>query len=217
MRELGESTPKVMLEVAGKPLLQHKLDALPDVVDEVVIVVGYLGGVIQRYFGGEYNGRRILYAEQENPTGGTAEALWKAQGILDKKFIAMNGDDLYAAKDIESCMQYEWAMLVQERDPLCTGGKVITDAHHRIRSIEEGTHRGKGFINAGLYVLDTRFFKLPMVPKAPGSAEYGLPQTMMQAARDIHITAVPATFWLQITAPEDLQKAEEILEHSPAI
>lgn len=123
----------------------------------------------------------------------------------------MNGDDLYAAEDIASCTQYEWAMLVQERDPLCTGGKVVTDARHRIRSIEEGTHEGKGFINAGLYVLDTRIFDLPLVPKAAGSAEYGLPQTMMQAAKSIAITAVPAHFWLQITSPDDLKKAEEIL------
>lgn len=216
MGDLVEGTPKVMLEVAGKPLLQHKLDALPEAIGEVILVVGYLGSVIQRYFGGEYNGKRILYAFQENPVAGTADALNQAQGVLQGKFVVMMGDDLYAKEDVEECIKHEWAILVQKRDDLGSAAKVIARGG-RITSIKEaGEHKGgAGHVNTGLYVLDERYFGYSPVPKAPGSSELGLPQTIMQAAKDIKITPVEATFWMQITAPEDLEKAEQFLTKNP--
>jgi len=101
MGALTESLPKPMLEVAGKTLLEHKFDALPDEVDEIIIVIGYLGGYIHDAYGGEYQGKRILYVEQENIMGGTADALWQTKDILKDKFIVLMGDDLYYEKDLE--------------------------------------------------------------------------------------------------------------------
>ena len=98
MKELTETMPKPMLPVAGKPLLQHKLEALPQEIDEVIMVVGYFGHVVQQHFGGEFEGKRILYVEQENPVGGTADALKKAELLLKDRFLVMNGDNLYGAK-----------------------------------------------------------------------------------------------------------------------
>lgn len=211
MRELTDTTPKSMLPVFNRPILEYKLDALPEEIDEVILVVGYLGSLIQGHFGGEYKGKRILYVEQEVPTG-TANALWEAKGILKGVFVVMNGDDLYVTEDIRACMEKPWAMLVQERDPLGSGGKVVVDENGRIQEIQEGAHKGPGLLNTGLYVLDERIFSYTPVPKGVGESEFGLPQTMMTAVGDIVITAVPATSWIQITAPEDLKKAEQILE-----
>src|SRR5437016_4983418 len=95
MVELTQSVPKPMLTVAGKPLLEYKLDALPEKIDEVIIIVGYLGGVIQKHFGGLYDNKRILYVEQEK-LDGTAGALWCAKDILHDRYLVMMGDDIYA-------------------------------------------------------------------------------------------------------------------------
>lgn len=212
MKELTESTPKSMLPVHGAPILAHKIDALPESIDEVILIVGYLGSVIHNYFGGEYGGRRILYVEQENPVGGTADALWQARDILHGKFLATNGDDLYATEDLQRCIETpEWAMLVIERDVLGSGGEVVTENDGRIIDIIEGTHEGAGLANAGAYALDERIFSYEPVPKAPGESELGLPQTILTAAKDVRIDAVRGTEWIQITAPDDLKKAEDIL------
>src|ERR1700689_506521 len=95
MGALTESTPKPLLEVAGKTLLEHKLDMLPYDVDEVIIIVGYLGGEIQKRFGGTYKDKHIFYVEQEK-LDGTAGALWQARSVLEGQFLVMMGDDLYA-------------------------------------------------------------------------------------------------------------------------
>lgn len=212
MRELTDTTPKSMLPLFDRPILEYKIEALPDSIDEVVLVVGYLGSVIHDHFGPEYAGKRILYVEQETPAG-TADALWKARDILKDNFVVMNGDDLYSKEDIARCIRTpDWAALVFERDPIGSG-KVIVDDEHRIVGIEEGSHEGKGYSNMGVYSLDERIFSYAPVPKGPGESEVGLPQTMMVAAKDIPIHAIRADFWIQITSPEDLKKAEAILEH----
>ena len=51
MGALTDHTPKPMLEVGKKNLIQHKLEILPDSVTEVILVIGYLGEKIMEFFG----------------------------------------------------------------------------------------------------------------------------------------------------------------------
>lgn len=215
MGSLTELTPKPMLRVAGKNLLEHKLDVLPNNIDEVVIIVGYLGTEIQKYFGGEYEGKRILYVVQEK-SAGTADALWQAKDLLHDQFLVLNGDDLYAQEDLIRCMVHQdgWYLLVQDAPDSYSGGIVETGEGSIISNITEGSHDhdgGKACMN--VYLLDTRVFAAPLVPKAPGSTEYGLPQTVLAAAQQMRIPfrTEKADFWIQITSPDDLARAEEIL------
>jgi bifunctional UDP-N-acetylglucosamine pyrophosphorylase/glucosamine-1-phosphate N-acetyltransferase len=211
MKELTESTPKSMLTVAGRTLLEYKFDALPDDVDEIILVVGYLGGMILERFGPEYAGKRLLYVEQENPVAGTADALWQAKDILKDRFLVMNGDNLYAPKDIAACTEHEWAVVVQKTDSIRTGSVEVKNGR-AMKIVENTDHQGgAGFACTNLFMLDTRIFTYKPIPKAVGSSELGLPQTMMQAAKDIEIAAIVATWWFEIKDPEDLKKAEAIL------
>lgn len=213
MKELTENTPKPLLEVAGKTLLEHKLDTLPDSVDEIIIIVGYLGSKIHDRIGGIYKNRRVLYVEQEDPTGGTAEALWLAKDLLHDRFFVMNGDNLYAKADLEKCADLkDWVVLVQEREHVGTG-RVVVDSHMHVKDIAENSeHKGeRGYANTGMYVLDTRVFKYEPVPKAKGSKELGLPQTFIQGVDDVKTHAVAASMWVEIKSPSDLKKAEEVL------
>jgi NDP-sugar pyrophosphorylase family protein len=207
-----------MLQVAGKSLLEHKLDALPNDVDEVIIVVGYLGGVIQHHLGGMYKDKRILYVEQENPLGGTADALWQAAPVLRDRFLVLNGDDLYALEDLIQCCSRTngWQLLIFKTPDTTGSAKVeVTDEGIVSDIVESGGHEGgPGFINTSGCVLDTRIFSQPLIPKAEGSTEMGMPQTMLAAARAIpvEVHAIVATGWFPITNPEDLTKAEEFLK-----
>ena len=210
MGTLTEKVPKPMLKVGDKNLLELKMDILPESVDEVILIIGYLGNVIREYFGTEYAGKKITYVEQKNIVGGTADALWQARGILKDRFIVMMGDDLYAQKDIEECLKKEWALLVDNVHGKRSSGRVVTDETGNIVDILEGEHDAKEWLSStNMFVLDTRIFNQTPVPKAPGSMELGLPQTVLAAAREQGITfsPVPATFWFQITEPADLASA----------
>ena len=214
MKELTEAMPKALLEVSGKPLIEYGFDALPDDIDEIIVVVGYFGGVIQQRYGGTYKDKRILYVVQET-LDGTAGALWCAKDLLKKRFVVMMSDDIYGREDIETCIEAGgWVELVQRRAAIRSKGKVEVDRHHNIIRITEGNHGNiPGLLGTNFFVLDTRLFDFPMVPKAEGSDEYGLPQTIIPAAKSLGIPfcAVEGTTWFEITDPKDLGKAEEFL------
>jgi glucose-1-phosphate thymidylyltransferase len=64
------SVPKVLLNVAGKPILGHILDKLTgEGINEATIVVGYLGDLIQEFVRSTYPALRVEYVEQEEALG----------------------------------------------------------------------------------------------------------------------------------------------------
>lgn len=212
MGVLTGKMPKPMLEVAGKTLLEHKFDALPDEVDEIVLVVGYLGEIIRAKYRDSYNGKKVTYVEQENIVGGTMDALLAAKPLLHDRFFVMYADDLYSANDMRACLQYEWALVVERKETVGPSAKVVIE-HGLVKNIVEKEHHdgGEGYANAALFLMDMRIFGYEPVRKDANSTEIGLPQTFARAARDIPVHAVEATFWFPITEPGDLERAEQAL------
>lgn len=220
MVELTGEVPKPMLPVGGRPLLEYKLDALPEEIDEAILIIGYRGEVIRKHFGERYGNKRIQYVEQQE-LNGTAGALWSARPLLHNRFLVMMGDDIYAEEDVAACIAKTegWVLLVQQLPEMHRAGSVRLDAEGHIADIiesrsEDGSRQGAGVASTNLFVLDTRLFFSPMVPKHAGSLEFGLPQTVVAAARAQGIPFEPVFTdkWIQITAPKDLIIAEETLK-----
>ncbi len=211
MGGLTATMPKPLLEVAGKTLLEHKLDILPDDIDEIVIVVGYRADEIKKRYGSSSRNKKITYVTQKNYAGGTADALWQCRAHLTGKFLVLMGDDIYSREDIDACRAYDWAILVQRVPDTSAGGKVIMNARHQVVDILEINDGGEGIVNTNMFALDTRLFDFQLIPKAPGSGELGLPQTVLAASKvsGIPLHVVEAVRWIQITNPEDLERAEE--------
>jgi NDP-sugar pyrophosphorylase family protein len=217
MGVLTEQLPKPMLEVAGKTLLEHKFDALPQDVHEIIIVVGYLKETISAKFGDTYNGKSIIYVEQRNIVGGTMDALLQAKPYLTEKFIVMMGDDIYTKEDIQAVLAHDWALLVQRVPDTKVGGRVIIGVDHYVIDIIENGE-GDGAVSTNMFALDPRIFDYPAVPKKAGSEELGLPQTVVAASKasGIPLNVVEATRWIQITNPDDLVTATKLLSTSSA-
>lgn len=212
MRPLTHDIPKPMLKVAGKNLLERKLDELPDIIDEVIIIIGYLGDQIASYFGGQYRGKKITYVKQEELLG-TGKALWLARDKIKGKFISMMGDDIYSRADLEQCLAHDWAILAQVKQGPTRGGRIVLRPDGHLQEIIEGehNHQREHLMNIGVFVLEPEIFNYELV-KLPGKEEWGLPQTLVKAAQDFNVKIIPASFWLQVTDVEDLKKVEDMLK-----
>ena len=214
MGALTELIPKPMLQILGRPALEYVFDSLPDAVDEVVLVVGYLGHTIQQHFGGSYQGKRILYVEQAEMNG-TAGALWAAKDLLEGKFLVMNGDDICLKQDVTACADSpDWAVLVQKVEEIGSAGKVILGDDGCVSDIleKEAHEGGPGIANtANLFSLDTRIFGFLPVFRPGNTTEYGLPQTVVQAVGEIPLHPVEAHSLIRLTSPEDIATASEML------
>ena len=96
-----ENCPKPMLEVAGKPMLEHIIQrAKAEGFQEFIISIHHLGHVIENYFSdGSHLGVKIKYLREETPLG-TAGALSLIDEKPNKPFVITNGDVM---TDISYC------------------------------------------------------------------------------------------------------------------
>ena len=211
MGELTNGTPKPLLKVLGKTLLERKLDELPEKISEIIVIIGYHGEQIIESLGDQYKDKKISYVWQKELKG-TADAVWQAKDILKDRFIVLMGDDIYCKEDIDACLKEDWAILVKEVEFLEAGGKIVLNSDGSVKDIIEGSHHHEhhALVNSGLYVLGTEIFDYQMV-QIPGKTEFGLPQTLLQLVSKFPIKVVKSKFWLSQTAPEDLESAEKEL------
>lgn len=95
LRPLTEQVPKPMVEVAGKPFLEHQMILLKkNGVDDIVLLTGYLSEQIESYFGdGSGFGVRIRYSREPESLG-TGGALKNAAEYLSDVFFLLNGDTI---------------------------------------------------------------------------------------------------------------------------
>lgn len=209
MKKLTLSTTKPMLKIKGKPILEHKINALPKKITEIIFVVGYCCEHVIGHFKRYFNGRKITYVFQHN-LNGTGGAIHLAKSILDDKFLVMMGDDLYHKKDIKKLIKHDLAILGHEVDDSSQFGVIKTNRRgHMIDVIEKPKRSKYKLANTGVYVLNKKFFEYDLVPI--GNGEYGLPQTLGKMAIDHKIKVEKATLWHPIGNVDDLTKAEEII------
>src|SRR5215467_4521998 len=89
------TTPKPLLPVRGRPILDWALGALPLSVDRVLVVVNYLADQIEAYLRKQTYFPECEAVVQEQPRG-TGDAFRCCQSKLrSDKFLVLNGDDLY--------------------------------------------------------------------------------------------------------------------------
>lgn len=93
LRPLTDSAPKPLLEVGGKALIVHHLEALARAgFDEVVINVSWLGEQIRSLLGdGAAFGVTIEYSEETEALE-TAGGILQALPLLGDRFIVVNAD-----------------------------------------------------------------------------------------------------------------------------
>ncbi len=216
LRPLTNDIPKPMVRVNGKPLLELIINDLPEEVDEVVLVVGYLKDKIMSYFGYKFGRLKIDYVLQDGKHG-TYHALELCKHLIsdDEKFLMLYADDLHGAENLKNCSQAETcAMLVYEaKDPKRFGVVEVNDKGMIIGIEEKPQNPKTNLVSTGVMLLDRSIFNYP-ARKHPNGEHY-LTDSIAQMIESGHkFQAIRSTFWLPIGYPEDIVRAEEELNNS---
>ena len=164
MKPLTNNIPKPMLKVAGKPILEHILNSMPDKVNQVILVVGYLRQQIQEYFGNNFGRIKINYVVQNGKLG-TYHALELCKDMLDEdeKFIVTYADDLHGVENFKKCAESKnCSILTLEAQDPSKFGVVEVDNSGAVVGIEEKPKNPKSnLVSTGVLVLDKNIFNYP--------------------------------------------------------
>lgn len=210
MLPLTLELPKPLIPVLGKPILTHILEALPEIIDEVFLVVGYKGDLIRAYCGDQQWNRRLQYIYQEIPTG-TGGALGLVRQHLHGKFLLMCGDDIHGAEALEEAIRYPLAILASLHDEPWKFGVIEMNPDDTLRGIDEKPAVPKSkLVSTGSMVLDERIFSHE--PLKHENGEYYLTDQLTSLAREAPIYVITQKTWLPIGCPEDILRAESHLK-----
>ena len=204
--------PKPLLPVLNRPLIYFSLDQLTGLVNEVILIVGYRKEMIEDILGCEYKGIKIIYKEQKEQLG-TGHALLQAAPYIKERFIAMNGDDLFARVDIEKLLTYQNAALAMKvPEPSQFGVCQVNQDGHLINFIEKPKSFIGDLTNVGCYVFEPAIFSALKQTKPSERGEIELPAAMLEIAKQKPLHVVNITgFWLATGFPWDLLRTQRYL------
>jgi NDP-sugar pyrophosphorylase family protein len=155
---LTVKTPKALYEVAGHAIIELNLRAVEGLVDEAIIVVGFMGEKIIRRLGSSHRGIRLRYVEQEEQRG-TGHALLCAADKITGEALVLMGDDLYRDENFEEMFEYPNAVLAQRvMDPRRFG--VFTTEDDLVTGVyEKPAEFVSDLANTGCFKIDGGFLE----------------------------------------------------------
>jgi len=205
MRPLTDQCPKPLLAVAGRPLIEHQIEALVrDGWRELVINLGWLGEQIRAALGdGARLGASIQYSEEGWPALETGGGIRQALPLLgDAPFLVVNGDVFCdAPMDGLALAEGDLATLLLVDNP---GHNPEGDF-----ALEAGRVRERG--GARLTFSGVGLYHPALFADAP-EGEWPLAPRLREAVRAGQVGGIHHSgFWLDVGTPERLAALEQRL------
>jgi bifunctional UDP-N-acetylglucosamine pyrophosphorylase/glucosamine-1-phosphate N-acetyltransferase len=208
LRPYTLQTPKPLLPVQGRPILDWTLGALPAAVDRVVVVVHYLAEQVESYLQRQKHFRDWRTVFQDQPRG-TGDALLRCREQLKSDcFLVLNGDDLFGARDLARLAACPAGVMVHGVDEPRKFGIAFVKADGTLEKlVEKPALDGRRLANTGAYLFPRAVFDIELKLSPRGEYEITDYVTALAARQPVHV--VEAHFWLPIGTEEAWRNAEK--------
>jgi NDP-sugar pyrophosphorylase family protein len=203
------TTPKPLLPIQDRPILDWALAALPSAVTRVVVVVHHLADQVEAYLRMQRHFARWLSVFQHRPRG-TGDALRICQEHLESdQFLVLNGDDLYGAADLAALAGGGPGLLVKSvEEPRRFGIAFLKPDGTLEKLVEKPDLDGPRLANTGAYLFPRNVFDIEL--KLSPRGEYEITDYVSGTATRQTVRVVQANFWLPIGTEETWQAAQKL-------
>ena len=209
LHPLTEETPKPMLKVGGKPILETIIQSFIDQgFTNFFVSVNYKANIISEYFGdGSRLGAKINYLHEKSRLG-TAGGLSLLPRDVHAPIIVMNGD-LLTRISVDALLDFHEresavaTMVVREDHYQVPYGVVEVDGTQIVGVEEKPIQRH--LVNAGIYVISQDGLK-----NIPGDTFYDMPTHFAKLSANGHRTAAFPLheYWVDIGRLDELERAQ---------
>lgn len=214
LRPLTDNTPKPLLRIGDKPIIEHNIDRLISYgIDDVWISVRYLGEQLEAYFeDGSSKFINVKYVWEDEPLG-TLGAVSKIHDF-QHDYILVSNSDLLTNLDYE-----DFFLHFQENDAALSVVTIPytvnvpyavleTEDNNIISFKEKPTYTY--YSNGGIYLL-----KKEVLQYIPNNTFYNTTDLMeFMIKKGLKVSSYPLRgYWLDIGKHEDFKKAQEDIHH----
>lgn len=219
LQPLTLTTPKPLIPIGGRSLIDHMLQSIKDVgIDEARLVVWYMADEIKEYLGKSKCGIKLSYSVQD-AVSGTARAVKAVEKYVGAEpFLVIYGDLFVRSDAIKNAISD-----FEKRGALCmavvpvergAAYGMVKMRGNKVANIVEKPKREKvGLANAGIYVLDRRIFNAIEKTKKSPRGEFELTDSVQRLIdQEIEVRGVPISeeSWVDVGRPWDLLDANRM-------
>lgn len=216
LRPLTLETPKPLLKVGDKPIIEHNIDRLISFgIKNIDISINYLGDQLVDYFDdGSKKKSQIKYVKEDKPLG-TIGSILLAEEFTEDSVLVMNSDLL---TNIDYADMYR-SFVKSGADMTVAATSYSVDVPYAVMEVENGGNnvvslrekpRYTYFSNAGIYIMKKEVLNL--IPEGEFFDITDLMEVLLNEGKRITTYAIPG-YWLDIGKPEDFKKAEKDINH----
>jgi UDP-N-acetylglucosamine diphosphorylase / glucose-1-phosphate thymidylyltransferase / UDP-N-acetylgalactosamine diphosphorylase / glucosamine-1-phosphate N-acetyltransferase / galactosamine-1-phosphate N-acetyltransferase len=217
MRELTAELPKPMINMRGKPVLQHIVEGLRNAgIRDCLIVVGYRADAVRDFFGDGSRYKVAIQYKTQTVQDGTGRVVELAQEFVgNRPFILVYGDILVDAANYKRVVDLhedvEGLLTVTRGEDVSKGGAVFLDDKMHLVDLREKPKPGEPtspWYNAGLYAFRPSIFDFTAKLKPSPRGEYELTDAIREIAQSGRtMKAIELTGeWADVRDPETLAR-----------
>src|SRR5438552_8138209 len=221
MRELTNDVPKPMIEVRGKPVLQHIVQGLRDAgVRKFLIIVGYHAKAVRNFFGdGRSHNAAIEYAAQ-TVQDGTGRVVNLARDFTGGSPFALSYGDILIGQEnykriVDLPDDMEAVITITRGEDVRKGGAVFVNEQMELVDLREKPKPGEPtspWYNAGLYAFRPSIFEFIAKLEPSPRGEYELTdaiRALAQSGKKVQALELTGE-WADVRDPEILAKLNQL-------
>ena len=215
LRPLTNETPKPLLKIGGKPIIEYNIDRLIHVgVKQLKLSINYLGDQLVDYFGdGSVKNANIEYIREDKPLG-TIGSILLVDNFIHDDIIVMNSDLLTNIDFADFFKVFkesgaDMAVAATSYHVDVPYAVLEVNEENRVSSLKEKP-RYTYYSNAGIYILKKSLLK--MIPEGEFYDITDLMDAIISTNKKL-VTYPIVGYWLDIGKHEDFKQAQEDIKH----
>lgn len=216
LQEVVSDVPKPMAPINSIPFLTYILNYLErQKIDDIILSVGYKHNIIQDYYGSSFHEIPLRYVVENTPLG-TGGAIKKALNMTnDKEVLILNGDTFFPVELKKVHRSYEAnnglvTIALKHMSDSGRYGSIEIDQFKNIVKFVEKQPSKNGYINGGIYILNTSIFRNFSTPEVFSFEDFLGKNFKLLGANGV----VLDNYFIDIGIPEDYERAQlELMDY----
>lgn len=213
LRPLTLKTPKPLLEIGGKAIIDYNIEALARCgVTDISVTVNYLAEMLEEHFSEERGGVRVKCVREDRPLGTIGSASLVA--------LPDDGDTLVMNSDLLTTISFE-DMYLHHRDTeaditiaavpynVSVPYAILSTDGQAVVNLEEKPSYSY-YANAGIYIISNRLLKALSPDRRTDATD--LIEDAISSGRRVTYFPISGT-WIDIGSPVDFAHAQELMKH----